>query len=143
MAAFDAERVNRTVTDALAGPGGIALVINVFAGLPGVAHTAARRGMFRSQPARLQISDWRYEVTPDGRLMAAHVVGGIVIGEEVLLAEAVGPHLTRSLGQLVARYGPTVIPNIGVTKATVSREELAAQLRTATSRECDNARVRR
>ena len=112
MAAFDAERVSRTVADALAGPGGIALVINVFAGLPGVAHTAARRGMFRSQPARLQISDWRYEVTPDGRLMAAHVVGGIVIGEDVLLAEAVGPHLARSLGQLVARYGPAVVPNI-------------------------------
>jgi hypothetical protein len=45
-------------------------------------------------------------------LMAAHVVGGIVIGEEVLLAEAVGPHLARSLGQLVARYGPTVVPSI-------------------------------
>jgi hypothetical protein len=112
MAAFDAERVSRTVTDALAGPGGIGLVITVFAALPGVAHTAARRGMFRSQPERLQISDWRYEVTPDGRLMAAHVVGGIVIGEDVLLAEAVGPHLARSLGQLVARYGPAVVPSI-------------------------------
>jgi hypothetical protein len=112
MSAFDAERVSRTVTDALAGPGGIGLVINVFAALPCVAYTAARRGMFRSQPERLQISDWRYEVTPDGRLLAAHVVGGIVIGEDILLAEAVGPHLARSLGQLVARYGPSVVPNI-------------------------------
>jgi len=68
--------------------------------------------MFRSQPERLQISDWRYEVTPDGRLLAAHVVGGIVIGEDILLADAVGPHLARSLGQLVARHGPTVVPNI-------------------------------
>ena len=112
MAAFDADRVSRTVTGALSGPGGIALVVNVFAGLPGVAHTAARRGVFRSQPARLQIGDWRYEVTSDNRLSAAHVVGGIVIAEEVLPADAVGPHLTRSLGQIVARYGPTVIPNI-------------------------------
>jgi hypothetical protein len=112
MTAFDAERVSRTVTAALTGPGGIGLVITVFAALPGVGYTAARRGMFRSQPERLQISDWRYEVTPDGRLLAAHVVGGIVIGEDVLLAEAVGPHLARSLGQLVARYGPTVVPNI-------------------------------
>ncbi|MGB7145661.1 MAG: DUF5073 family protein [Mycobacterium sp.] len=112
MAAFDAERVSRTVTSALAGPGGIALVINVFAGLPGVTHTAARRGMFKSQPARLQIGDWRYEVTPDDRLRAAHVVGGIVIAEEVLLADSVGPHLARSLGQIVARHGPAVIPNI-------------------------------
>ena len=112
MAAFDADRVSRTVTDALSGPGGIALVVNVFAGLPGVAHTAARRGVFRSQPARLQIGDWRYEVTPDDRLSAAHVVGGIVIAEEVLRAGAVGPHLARSLGQIVDRHGPAVIPNI-------------------------------
>ena len=87
-------------------------MVNVFAGIPGVRHIAARRGMFRSQPARLQIGDWRYEVTPRGRLMAAHVVGGIVIGEEVLLADAVGPHLARSLGQLVAATAPAVVPNI-------------------------------
>jgi hypothetical protein len=112
MAQFDAERVSRTVGHALAGPGGIGLVINVFAGLPGVTHTAAKRKMFTSQPARLQIGDWRYEVTSDHRLMAAHIVGGVVIGEEVLLAAAIGPHLARSLGQLVARHGPAVVPNI-------------------------------
>lgn len=112
MAEFDAERVSRTVSHALAGPGGIALVINVFAAVPGVTHTAAKRGMFSSQPARLHIGDWRYQVTSDARLLAAHVVGGIVIGEEVLLADAVGPHLARSLGQLVARHGPAVVPSI-------------------------------
>jgi hypothetical protein len=77
-----------------------------------VTHTAARKKMFGSQPARLQIADWRYEVTPDNRLMAAHIVGGVVIGEEVLLADAVGPHLARSLGQLVARHGAAVVPSI-------------------------------
>ena len=112
MADFDAERVSRTVSDALAGPGGIPLVVNVFAGVPGVTHIAARRGVFTSRPARLHIADWRYEVTRDNRLMAAHVVGGIVIGEEVLLADAVGPHLARSLGQLVARHGAAVVPHI-------------------------------
>ncbi len=112
MAAFDAERVSRTIAAALAGPGGITLVVNVFAGLPGVAHTPARRGVFRSRPARVQIADWRYEVTTDGRLSAAHVVNGIVIAEEILLAAAVGPHLARSLGQIVARYGTAVMPNV-------------------------------
>ena len=112
MADFDAERVSRTVSRALAGPGGIALIINVFGGVPGVTHVAARRGVFTSRPARLHVADWRYEVTSDGRLMAAHVVGDIVIGEEVLLADAVGPHLARSLGQLVARHGAAVVPHI-------------------------------
>ena len=112
MAAFDAERVSRTITEALTGPGGIALVVNVFAGLPGVAHTPPRRGVFRSQPARIQIADWRYEITADGRLSAAHVVNGIVIAEEILLADAVGPHIARSLQQVVARYGAAILPNI-------------------------------
>jgi hypothetical protein len=45
-------------------------------------------------------------------LLAGHVVNGIVIAEDILLADAVGPHITRSLHQVVARYGATVIPNI-------------------------------
>ncbi|OBJ61139.1 DUF5073 family protein [Mycobacterium sp. 1423905.2] len=112
MVDYDADQVSRTVSAALAGPGGVGLVINVFAGLPGVIHTPARRGIFRSNPERIQIGDWRYEVAQDGRLLAAHLVNGIVIAEDVLAAEAVGPHLARALGQIVARYGGTVVPNI-------------------------------
>lgn len=112
MAHFDAEKVSRTIGAALAGPGGVALVVNVFANLPGVIHTPARRGLFRSNPERIQIGDWRYEVAHDGRLLAAHMVNGIVIAEDILAAEAVGPHVARALGQIVSRYGPTVIPNI-------------------------------
>jgi hypothetical protein len=88
------------------------LVVNVFAGLAGVVHTPARRGLLRSQPERIQIGDWRYEVSKDGRLLAAHMVNGVVIGEDILLANAVGPHIARALGQIVARYGASVIPNI-------------------------------
>ncbi|KZS72302.1 hypothetical protein A4G29_25490 [Mycobacterium kansasii] len=112
MAHFDAEQVSRTIGAALAGPGGVALVVNVFANLPGVIHTPARRGLFRSNPERIQIGDWRYEVAHDGRLLAAHMVNGIVIAEDILAAEAVGPHVARALGQIVSRYGPAVIPNI-------------------------------
>jgi Domain of unknown function (DUF5073) len=112
MTNFDPERVSRTITRALAGPGGVALVVNVFAGLAGVIRNPARRGMFRSQPERIQIGDWRYEVTDDGRLRAAHLVNAIVIAEDILVADAVGPHIARALGQVVARYGAGVIPNI-------------------------------
>ena len=112
MTGFDHERVSRAVGSALAGPGGVALVVKVFCGVPGVTLIPARRGLFRSQPERIQIGDWRYEVTADGRLSAAHVVNGIVLAEDVLAAAAVGPHIARALGQVVNNYGPTVMPNI-------------------------------
>jgi hypothetical protein len=88
------------------------LVVNVFAALPGVVHAPAKRGMFRSEPERILIGDWRYEVARDGRLHAGHVVNGIVIAEETLAPGAVGPHLARALEQIVARYGPATIPAI-------------------------------
>jgi len=112
MYEFDPERVSRTIAGALAGPGGVAMVVKVFAGLPGVIHTPARRGFFSSSPERVQIGDWRYEIARDGRLLAGHLVNGIVIAEDVLAADAVGPHVTRSLHQIVGRYGASVIPNI-------------------------------
>jgi hypothetical protein len=112
MTDFDAERVSRAISAALSGPGGVGLVVSIFAGVAGVTRTAARRGVFRSQPERIQIGDWRYEVTKDGRLAAAHLVNGIVIAEDVLLANAVGPHIANALGQQVARYGAGIIPHI-------------------------------
>jgi Domain of unknown function (DUF5073) len=112
MTAFDDERVSHAIGAALAGPGGVALVVKVFCGVPGVVLVPARRGFFRSQPERIQIGNWRYELTADGRLSAAHVVNGIVLAQEVLAAGAVGPHVARALGQLVSSYGPTIVPNI-------------------------------
>jgi hypothetical protein len=112
MASFDQERVGRAVGSALTGPGGVDLVVKVFSGVPGVHLSPARRGLFRSQPERVQIGDWRYELTADGRLSVAHLVNGVVIAEEVLAAGAVGPHIARALGQAVTRYGPTIIPHI-------------------------------
>jgi Domain of unknown function (DUF5073) len=112
MVGYDPARVSRAIAGALAGPGGVPLVVNVFAGLPGVVRTPARRGLFRSHPERIQIGDWRYEIATDGRLAAAHVVGGIVIAEEVLPAGDVGPHIARALGQVADRFGATVVPNI-------------------------------
>ncbi len=112
MTAFDHERVSHAIGSVLAGPGGVAVVVKVFCGVPGVVLVPARRGFFRSQPERIQIGDWRYELTADGRLSAAHLVNGIVLAEEVLAAGAVGPHVARALGQLVSSYGPTIVPNI-------------------------------
>jgi hypothetical protein len=112
MTGFDHDRVSQAIGAALSGPGGAGLVVRVFCAIPGVILTPARRRFFRSQPERIQIGDWRYELTPDGRLGAGHVVNGIVLAEEVLAAGAVGPHIARALGQLVSHYGPSIIPNI-------------------------------
>ncbi len=112
MTSFDHERVSRGVGAALASPAGVGLVLRVFCGVPGVLLIPARRGLFRSQPERIQIGDWRYELTPDGRLSAAHLVNGIVLAEEILAAGVVGPHIARALGQVVSSYGPTIVPNI-------------------------------
>jgi hypothetical protein len=120
LSGFYPERVSRAVSLALARPGGVAVVVNVFGGLAGVVRTPARRGLFQSQPERIQIGDWRYEVTRDGRLRAAHVVNGIVIAEETLNAEALGPHIARSLEQLVARYGASMVPKIDAATQALS-----------------------
>jgi hypothetical protein len=112
MTGLDSDEVSRVVTASLSGAGGVALVVNVFAGLPGVDRTPALRGLFRSEPERILIGDWRYEVTKDGRLHVAHVVNGIVIAEETLRADVVGPHVTRALEQVVTRYGPATVPSI-------------------------------
>lgn len=112
MTTFDQERASRAIGAALAGPGGVGQVVRVFCGVPGVVLSPARRGLFRSQPERIQIGEWRYELTADGRLRAGHVVNDIVLAEEVLAAGAVGPHIVRALAQVVNHYGPTIIPNI-------------------------------
>jgi len=112
MTAFDPERVSTTITAALDGPGGVSLVVKVFGGVAGVVHHPAKRGLLRREPERTQIGDWRYEVTQDGRLRAAHLVHDIVIAEDTLAAAEVGPHIARALRQIVDRYGTTVLPNI-------------------------------
>lgn len=112
MAGLDSDEVSRVVTASLSGPGGVALVVNVFARVPGVIHVPARRGLFRSEPERIQIGDWRYELAKDARLHTAHVVNGVVIAEETLAAGVVGPHVARALEQVVTRYGATAVPSI-------------------------------
>ena len=109
MGDLDHEKVRRVITEAVSGPGGVALVVNVFDGIPGVVHAPAKRGMFRSEPERILIGDWRYEVAKDGRLHAGHVINGVVIAEETLNAGAVGSHVARALTQIAARYGPATV----------------------------------
>lgn len=110
--ALDLDRVSAAIGVAASGPGGVGLVVSVFSGVSGVIRTPARRGLFHSEPERIQIGDWRYEVGGNGLLSGAHVVNGIVLAQDVVAAGEVGPHVARALGQLVARYGEAVVAHI-------------------------------
>src|ERR1700745_3513253 len=109
MTGFDHDRVSRAIGSALSGPGGVGLVVKGFCAVPGVILVPARRGFFRSQPERIQIGDWRYELTADGRLSAAHVVNGIVLAEEVLTGGAVGPHTARASAARSGRWSAATV----------------------------------
>ena len=124
---LDHHRVSSTVSRALSGPGGVALVVKVFAGLPGVTYPPALRGLFSKSPERVQIGDWRYELAPDGRLRAAHLVHGIVIAEESLDAAVVAARCgaalvvarkdasrTQALRELVASFQGASVKLAGV-----------------------------
>lgn len=112
MAPFDPDRAAGVIAAALHGPGGVGLVFNVFASVPGAIRSPARRGLFRSEPERLQLGSWRYEVTGDQRIRAAHIVNGIVLAEDVLPAASVGPHVARALSDLVEGFGAPALPQI-------------------------------
>ncbi|MFE3191446.1 DUF5073 family protein [Nocardia sp. NPDC059240] len=112
MTDFDVETATGAINAALGGPGGLGLVFNVFSGVPGVTRTPPRKSMFRSDPERVQIGSWRYEVTRDQRIKAGHVVGGIVLAEELLPAAAIAPHLARALAEIAASYGPPALPHL-------------------------------
>ncbi|MEU6579878.1 DUF5073 family protein [Nocardia sp. NPDC046763] len=112
MSDFDTGAAARAINAALGGPGGLGLVFTVFAGVPGVTRTPPRKSLFSSEPERVQIGSWRYEVTSDERIRAAHVVGGIVLAEELLPAATIAPHLARALAEIAASYGPTALPHL-------------------------------
>ena len=109
---YDPAQAARVLARALGVQGGPEFVLGCLATIPGVVRTAARSGRFRSSPQRLQVGQWRYEPSADGRLLAAHVVGGIVIAELALSPQAAGPSIAAALGQLINDFGTQVVPAV-------------------------------
>jgi hypothetical protein len=109
---YDPTAAAQTLTTALQVTGGADLVLGSVATLPGVQRTAARKSMFKSNPERVQVGEWRYEAAGGGRLLAAHVVAGVVIAETTLPPEAAGPHLAAAIGQHIDAYGGAVTPAV-------------------------------
>ncbi|WP_458691175.1 DUF5073 family protein [Nocardia tengchongensis] len=112
MTDFDIDAAARTISAALGGPGGLGLVFTVFSGVPGVTRTPPRKSLFHSEPERVRIGSWRYQVTRDERIRAEHIVGGIVLAEELLPAAMIAPHLARALAEIASSYGPPALPHL-------------------------------
>jgi hypothetical protein len=114
---YEEAAAGETLARALQLTGGVDLVLGSLAVLPGAQRTPARKTMFKSNPERVQVGEWRYEAAGGGRLLAAHVVGGVTIAETTLPPEAAGAHVAAALGQHVRAYGSSVTPAVQATLA--------------------------
>lgn len=112
---FDAAASAAIISNALRLPGGADLVVGSLSRVPYAVATPARSGFFRSEPARVQFAEWRYQVVPPGRLSEAHVVQGIVLAEETLGMNEAGWRVARALRQHLLEYGPGVLPEVLAT----------------------------
>jgi hypothetical protein len=88
------------------------MIVSIMASLPAVVHTPARRGLFRSSPEQVQLASWRYRVASDGRLHAAHVVGGIVLAEQPLSPDTGGAHIARAIAEHISGHGSQLLPYV-------------------------------
>lgn len=109
---YDAPYAAAVISRALDCPGGPGMLVAVMASLPAAAHTPARKGLFRSSPEQVQLGSWRYQVGPDGRLQASHVVGGIVLAEQPLSPDTAGEHVAAAIAEHIAGHGSQVRPYV-------------------------------
>ena len=109
---YDLAAASAVITRSLLVLGGADLVLGSLALIPGVLRTPARKSVFRSNPERLQVGEWRYEAASDGRLIGAHVVGGIVLAELALSPQAAGTNVAAALGQLITAQGAQIAPAV-------------------------------
>jgi hypothetical protein len=109
---YDAQAAAAIISRAVGSPGGPGVLVAVMASLPAAAHTPARKGLFRSSPEQVQLGSWRYQVGADGRLQAAHVVGGIVLAEQPLSPDSAGGHVAAAIAEHIAGHGSQVHPYV-------------------------------
>jgi hypothetical protein len=109
---FDAAESAAVISRALRLPGGADLVVGSLSSLPYVVASPGRSGFFRSEPARVQLAEWRYQAVPPARLAEGHVVQGIVIAEETLGFNEAGWRVSRALRQHLLEYGPGMLDEV-------------------------------
>ena len=109
---YDAGAAAEVLGRVLRLTGGAELLVGSLAALPGAVRTAPRKGMFRSNAEQVLVGQWRYEVGPDGRLRAGHLVGGIVLAELTLPVDEAGPQVAAAIGQHIHDQGSQLVPAV-------------------------------
>jgi hypothetical protein len=110
--AYNRAEATAVICQVLTLPGGAELVTTSLAQIPGAVVTRARSGVFRSSSASTQLGLWRYTPGGAGRITVAHVVGGIVLSEDTLPPAAAAPHITAAIGQHIADFGSSIVPDV-------------------------------
>jgi hypothetical protein len=96
----------------LALPGGAELVTSSFSQIPGAVVSQARSGMFGPRVSSVQLGPWRYSPGEAGRMTVAHVVGGVVLSEDLLAPAAAAQHITAAVGLHIAEFGAYILPEV-------------------------------
>ena len=112
MPGFDRAECAAVITRALQLPGGSELVTGSLSGIPGAVVGRRRSGLFGGSSVSVQFAQWRYEAESSGRLAIAHVVGGIVLAENVTPPAKAGAHVAMVLNQQLTEFGPRILPDI-------------------------------
>lgn len=109
---YDRAEAARVIGRVLALPGGAELVTSSFAQIPGAVVISARSGMFGPRMSSVQLGPWRFTPAPAGRVTVAHVVGNVVLSEDVLPPAAAAQHMTAAVGQHINDFGGHILPDV-------------------------------
>jgi len=99
------------VTSALSVPGGLPLVIDMLARIPGARVVTVRQG-WTGKHTSVEVGNYRFAPTKDGRLEVGHAVNDVVLSTQALHAGPAASAIVQAAQQQVINFGPGVIPDI-------------------------------
>ncbi len=100
-----------TVPAVLVTLGGDDLVLDALSRVPQVHDVEITTG-WRSTVHAVAVGDRRFRANGDGRLVAEHVVGDVVLSTTVLAADDAGRAVAAALNEHVRHFGTTVLSEI-------------------------------
>jgi hypothetical protein len=95
----------RAVTNVLAQGDGAEIVLGELGKLPHAQTVEVKTGWF-SRVAYLALGDRRFRPTPDGRILAQHVVGDVAVSSDTLAPGDAGLVITSAVRTHIHHFGP-------------------------------------